>query len=357
MTSRLLPVALPEKYINVRGLAPGKNGEVFRATNSNLDREVFIKLYPISERGKHSALHEPQLLKSFDCEYLTKIYDADILENSFVLLEMEYVSGGNANNLIELAARTGDWPSVGEIISFGMDMCRGLGKLHAKGYIHRDIKPANIVLRQSEAGIRAAVTDLGLAIKLGANHRIMASRHARLYRPPEVWLNKGYSVASDIYQIGVVLYQLCAGNINYVLSNATDKELSNIIISGKLLNFNSLGLHIPSKLVKTIQKCVVPEDRRIPDTSCLIANLQECKAALQDWRLHQLGSDIKLTLAESNRTHFVEVQSRRGKHVISVFKQIGGGARRRVGDIHRLTSAALRSSQKFQRILRDCEVH
>jgi len=205
---------LPDKYTDIVALRPGQNGAVYRARNILLDREVFLKVYEIPESDPLSALREPQALEELEHASLTRIYSADVLGNGHLLLEMELLSDGSFKDLIDVCAESGEWISVKEAVRLVIDAATGLGHLHNSGFVHRDVKPANLM---RSVGGRAKVTDLGLASRLDGNGKAYASEHSRLYRPPEIWGGHGYTPSSDVYQLGIVLFQLLGGELDYAM--------------------------------------------------------------------------------------------------------------------------------------------
>ena len=138
-------MALPPKFTNVQPLTPGQNARVFKALNSFVGRQVFLKIYPVPSEDSQSALREPQLLRQLEHQNLVKIFGADAVNNGSILLEMELVSGGSFQDLIDAAASSGKWPSVHECIRLILEAGAGLSHLHSRGYVHRDIKPANLI--------------------------------------------------------------------------------------------------------------------------------------------------------------------------------------------------------------------
>jgi serine/threonine protein kinase len=208
---------LAGKFTALHPLVPGKNAKVFRARNSLLGREVFLKLYPISETDTGSALREPQLLTELEHENLAKIYSAERLDDGSMLLEMELITGGSFQELIDRSIAAAQWPSIHECIHLISDVAAGLSHLAKRGFVHRDVKPANLVMRVNGTKRQGVVTDLGLVSTIAEGGRAFASRHARIYRPPEVWAGKGYSQASDVYQLAIVLFQLLGGGLGSTL--------------------------------------------------------------------------------------------------------------------------------------------
>ncbi len=304
----LTSMALPPKFTNLQPLTPGRNARVFKALNSFVGREVFLKIYPVPSEDSQSALREPQLLRRLEHQNLVKIFGADVVNNGSILLEMELVSGGSFQDLIEAAVSSGKWPSVHECIRLTLEAGAGLSHLHSRGYVHRDIKPANLIVRNAGARRQGVVTDLGLASKLDQSGRAFASQHARLYRPPEVWNGVGYSVSSDIYQLGIVLFQLLGGNLDYSLSDLTDNELKSKALSGTLVDIESVGPHVEECLRRVLRKCVCLETQRLSSVTDFIVEMNAVKVKHFDWQytVRPGGFDMERG-SESDAVYRVEV--------------------------------------------------
>ncbi len=343
---------LPEKYENVVQLTPGKNAFVYRATNTLLERDVFLKAYALPDSDPDSALTEPRLLQKLDHRNLVTIYDAEEMQSGRILLEMEYVNGGSLGELIDKATEEGIWPSLHEAIKFVTDVARGLSHLHTKRFVHRDIKPANIVLRRSKYSTQAVVTDLGLASRMNEAGRASGSQHSRLYRPPEAWDGRGYGQASDVYQLGIVLFQLLGGQLRYGLSRAPDTALCGYIKSGMVFDHSALLPYVGRRLRTILDACMCGEDNRIRSMSDLQVELQNAKANLHDWRYARTKSGFRLERRESSgRQHAMDVLVDGRRHEVQQARKTPGGSWRRVGGPLYIRHSDLTHSQKFQRLI------
>jgi serine/threonine protein kinase len=275
---------LPDKYAEIVELKPGKNGLVWKATNTNLNRPVFLKAYPIPSGDLESALHEPKLLQELAHTNLAKIFDADQLDNGErLLLEMELVDGESLDNRIKGAAAKGSWPAVHELLETVRQIANGVACMHLRGIVHRDLKPANVMLRRRGSKHEAVVVDLGLASRLSAAGRAVASKHAFLYRPPEVWQGKGYSRASDVYQIGIILFQLLGGEIDYGLGDLSEETVGRAICAGKLLNWTGFAPYLSHSLRRLLESCLGIEANRPRDASELSVALHNSKKKQGNW--------------------------------------------------------------------------
>ena len=343
---------LPEKYTNIQQLTPGKNASVFRATNSFLNREVFLKIYPIPEHDPSSALIEPQLIQSLEHDNLVRIFSADLLHDNRLLLEMEIIEGGSIQGLIDNAVADSTWPSVHGVLDLTCDIAHGLSALHNHGLVHRDIKPANIMVRDAADRQHAVVTDLGLASSLDDSGRAFSSRHARLYRPPEVWDNQGYSKTSDVYQTGIVLYQMLGGVVPYQTANLDDADLARITINGELFDLQDIGPHVDRGIRSLISRCICKEENRIQTMKELLVEVQKEKGKHLDWTYSLTDDGFNVLRVDGKRTFRIEVMSMgNDEYIVSGFKRINNRAERRYFSDQTIRHGDLGRSQVFRRLL------
>lgn len=350
---------LPSKFVDQVPISPGKNALVFRARNALLNREVFLKVYPVVPADKRSALREPHLLEMLKHPNLTAIYGADTIRTEsdvHICLEMELITGGSFDDVIKAAAQTGRWPEVHDSIRLVLDAAAGLAHLHENGFVHRDIKPANLMIRDRTPIREGAVSDLGLAGRLDSDTgRAFSSRHARLYRPPEVWQKRGYSVRSDVYQLGVVLFQLLGGAVRYNLTELDDAILAKAILEGDFMVWESIPPHIGRPLRTLLKKATeVDESIRYESMTSLCVALNNVYSKQLNWLFLRNG-DAGFTLQRQDGAAVLRLGVKRiaGSHFeVERTKKKAGGFRR-VGQIVRVVHGDLSRSQEFQRLVND----
>jgi serine/threonine protein kinase len=299
---------LPDKFINAVALHPGKSAEVFVAKNSLTGRQVFLKRYPVPTLDSYSALREPHLLTELAHDNLVKIYSADVIDYKEVRLEMEFVNGGSFQAMILEASESGNWPSIHECIRLVADVASGLSHLAGKGFVHRDVKPANLVIRKNGGNRQGVVADLGLATRVGDSGRAFATKHARIYRPPEVWQGQGYSIASDVYQLGIVLFQLLGGYLDHELADLDDAELASIVAQSKIISLDSVAADVGPALRKIIKRAVSLEGARYRSMSEFIIDLGRAKVVELDWSFSSTNNGFSLERIDGKSTYRVEVE-------------------------------------------------
>ncbi len=180
----------------------GACGEVYRAWDTRLDREVALKLLPTSaadESHATSIIEEGRLLARVRHPNVVTIYGAERIADQ-VGLWMEFVRGRTLEQLLE----QGRVFRVAEVVDIGVELCHAVSAVHSAGLLHRDIKAHNVML--AEDG-RVVLMDFGTGRELAAPSAAGLAG-TPLYLAPEVLGGEDASIRSDIYGVGVLLYHL-----------------------------------------------------------------------------------------------------------------------------------------------------
>ncbi|MFY9744477.1 MAG: serine/threonine-protein kinase [Candidatus Sulfotelmatobacter sp.] len=205
---RFLPGRLlAGRYRIIALLGKGGMGEVYRADDLTLGQPVALKFLP------DEASHDQGLLERFKNEVriarrvshpnVCRVYDVGEIEGH-TFFTMEYVDG---EDLASLLRRIGRLPED-KALDIARQLCAGLAAAHTKGVLHRDLKPANIML---DGRGQVVVTDFGLA---GVADQIQGAEirsGTPAYMAPEQLAGKEVSTRSDIYSLGLVLYEVFTG--------------------------------------------------------------------------------------------------------------------------------------------------
>lgn len=182
----------------------GANGWVLIGRNTLLDRKVVVKFYYWGD-GAHM---EPRLLSMLASPNVLKVDDAAAVDANDAYFIAPFCDAGDLDDVIA-AGQVG----VKRAVDMLVDIASGTNFIHAKGYIHRDLKPSNIFC--GEAG-KLVIGDFGSVVKKGdQGYAETASRHSLLYRTPEeIQTGRAYP-QGDVYQLGIVLFQLVGGHLPY----------------------------------------------------------------------------------------------------------------------------------------------
>ncbi|MGH9365423.1 MAG: protein kinase domain-containing protein [Thermoanaerobaculia bacterium] len=197
---------LAERYRIIGLLGRGGMGEVYRADDLKLGQPVALKFLPrmlASEPARLERFYaEVRIARQVSHPNVCRVYDVGEMEGQHYL-SMEYVDG---EDLASLLRRIGRLPPD-KALDIAREICAGLSAAHDKGVLHRDLKPANIMV---DGRGRAKITDFGLAVAAGeATEGEISGTPA--YMAPEQLSGKGASIRTDIYSLGLVLYELYTG--------------------------------------------------------------------------------------------------------------------------------------------------
>jgi serine/threonine-protein kinase len=191
------------RYRIVGRLGKGGMGEVFRADDLKLGQAVALKFLPADiddDPGRLTQLHtEVRMARQVAHPNVCRVYDIDEVEGH-TFLSMEYVDG---EDLASLLTRIGRFPED-RALEIARQICVGLAAAHSRGVIHRDFKPANVML---DGAGQVRITDFGLAGVAGESLR--AGTPA--YMAPEQLAGGEVTERSDVYSLGLVLYEVFTG--------------------------------------------------------------------------------------------------------------------------------------------------
>jgi serine/threonine protein kinase/Tol biopolymer transport system component len=203
----------------VERVAEGSFGEVYRALDTRLDREVALKLLrqsdARSDRLGSTVIEEARLLARVRHPNVVTIYGADRIDGR-VGLWMEFVHG----QTLEQAIRQHETLNSDEVAALGIEICRALAAVHEAGLLHRDVKAHN-VMRQDDG--RLVLMDFGAGLELTEDGGAVELAGTPLYLAPEVLDGQPATVQSDLYSVGVLLYHLLTGA--YPVNGRTVREI------------------------------------------------------------------------------------------------------------------------------------
>ena len=237
-------------------------GEVYRADDLRLGQPVALKLLPETLR------HDPVRLAQFHNEVRTarqvshpnvcRVYDIGEADG-LLYLSMEYVDG---EDLASSLRRIGRFPED-KATDIARQLCAGLAAAHQRGVVHRDLKPANVML---DGDGRVRVMDFGLAA-IGRVEDIRAGTPA--YMAPEQLLGREVTAKSDIFALGLVLYELFTGRRAFTA--ATVAELVSQHESLSIAPPSSLVSALDPAIERAILRCLAPEPDRRPASALAVS--------------------------------------------------------------------------------------
>lgn len=217
---------LANRYELIQKIGTGGMAVVYQAYDTALDRQVAVKLL------RDEYVDNPDFIKQFQREAkavaklnhqnIVNIYDFG-KSDDLMYLVMEYVNGCT---LKELIAQHGSLP-IQQILDYSIQLCYGMAQAHSNNIVHKDIKPHNIMIDNNHI---AKITDFGIA--QAVNHLTMTHSNGVLgsahYFSPEQARGEQVEFESDIYSLGIVMYEMLTGKVPFTGENPVSVALKHM---------------------------------------------------------------------------------------------------------------------------------
>ncbi len=273
------------RYQIIEELGRGGMGNVYRALDKKLDEEVAIKLIKPEIASDKKTLerfsNELKIARRISHKNVGRMYEM-MEHNGTHFITMEYIPGEDLKRLIRKVGRF----SVGKTISVVKQICEGLIEAHSSGIVHRDLKSQNIMVDDEGT---AKIMDFGIARFLGAKGltgegMIMGTLE---YMSPEQVEGKGIDQRSDIYSLGIILYEMVTGRVPF--EGDTPFIVGAKQRSETPKNPKKINPQIPDDLTQLILKCVEKDKEQRYQTVDQI--LREINAIQEDLATSERESD------------------------------------------------------------------
>jgi O-6-methylguanine DNA methyltransferase len=248
------------RYELRRHVGTGGMGVVYEARDRVLDESVALKLLradlPLSDEGIGPVVAEVRLTRRITHPNVVRTHDVGMAGDARFLV-MEYVEG---ISLADLLARHGHLPVPAAVVA-GMQLCRALDVVHARGVLHRDVKPQNILLT-AEGQVK--LTDFGVASLRDAAVAAapgMTTPGTPPYMAPELLFGEPADARTDLFAAGVVLHQALTGRLPF--EGSTPTELAARMLRGGPLPVAS-DASVPKQLAELLATVLAAEPRDRP---------------------------------------------------------------------------------------------
>lgn len=215
-----------DRYEIVKSIGEGGMANVYLAFDTILDRNVAIKVLrgDLASDEKFVRRFQREALSASNLSHpnIVEVYDVGEDDGQYYIV-MEYIEGKHLKQLLKKRERL----TVTEVIDIMLQICDGMSVAHNSYIIHRDIKPQNIMILEN--GL-IKITDFGIAMALNGTqltqtNSVMGSVH---YLPPEQAEGKGATIRSDVYSMGVLMFELLTGNLPFKGDNAVEIALKHL---------------------------------------------------------------------------------------------------------------------------------
>ena len=248
-----------DRYEIIKSIGEGGMANVYLAHDLILDRDVAIKVLRGDLAGDEKFVRrfqrEALAASSLSHPNIVEMYDVGEDNGSYYIV-MEYINGKTLKQLIKKRGAL----SLSETVDIMLQLTDGVDHAHASYIIHRDLKPQNIMIQDNG---EVKITDFGIAMALNntqltQTNSVMGSVH---YLPPEQASGKGATVKSDIYSLGIMLFELLTGTLPFKGENAV--EIAFKQIKDDIPSIREINPEIPQSLENVVLKATAknPKNR------------------------------------------------------------------------------------------------
>lgn len=270
-----------DRYQIIKSIGEGGMANVYLAYDTILDRNVAVKVLrgdlASDEKFVRRFQREALSASSLSHPNIVEVYDVGEDNGSYYIV-MEYIEGKHLKELIKKRGKL----TLSEVIDIMSQVCDGLATAHDSYIIHRDIKPQNIMILDS--GL-VKITDFGIAMALNSTqltqtNSVMGSVH---YLPPEQASGKGSTMQSDIYSMGILMYELLTGSLPFRGENAVEIALKQL--KEPIPNIKDKLPDVPNSIVNIIKRATAKNPKnRYSDAREM---LEDIKTAMDDSRTNE----------------------------------------------------------------------
>ena len=264
-------------YHITAAIGSGGMGEVFRATDTRLGRAVALKVLPPDMARDADRLarfqREARAIAALNHPHIVTIYSVDE-SDGIHFLTMELIEGQSLARLIPDGGL-----AVDRTLAIGTALADALAAAHEKGIVHRDLKPANVMMTSDG---RVKVLDFGLAkelrsaaptdatLAIGERTEIGVVMGTPAYMSPEQVAGRPMDHRTDIFSLGIVLYQMASGQRPF--EGSTSIELASAILRDAPRPLTDIRSDVPADLGRLIRRCLEKDVQRRVQTARDVAN-------------------------------------------------------------------------------------
>jgi len=256
---------IADRYRIIGLLGRGGMGEVYRAEDLKLGQHVALKFLPTAMEKDDSRLArlltEVRLARQVSHPNVCRVYDVDEVDGTH-FMAMEYVDG---EDLASLLRRIGRLPHE-KALEISRQICAGLAAAHEQGILHRDLKPANVMI---DGRGRVKLADFGLANLAAGIEGDEVRAGTPAYMAPEQLAGREVTERSDIYSLGLVLYEIFTGH--QALKGKSVEEIARLHQHPDISNPSTLGTRVDEIVEQVILRCLEKEPLARPASALAVA--------------------------------------------------------------------------------------
>ncbi|MBZ0301648.1 MAG: serine/threonine protein kinase [Anaerolineae bacterium] len=273
-----------DRYRIESRIGTGGMARVYRAFDTNLKRPVAIKILhdhlAADTTFKQRFIREARFVAGFNHPNIVQVYDFDVIEqndNHVYFMVMPFIPGPTLKDVMEDLAANGEQLPHERVLEILHDLCDALSYAHARGMIHRDVKPANILFDEHN---HAVLTDFGIA-RLAEGSSLTqegVTTGTPAYMSPEQVNGASVDSRSDIYALGIILFEMLAGTVPYADESGISTMLKHVQAPVPILSDHLVDPHPALDIVIVRALAKNPGDRFASASDFYLA----LKAALEN---------------------------------------------------------------------------
>lgn len=292
---------ISDRYQIIKSIGEGGMANVYLAYDTILDRNVAVKILrgDLSNDEKFVRRFQREALSASSLAHpnIVEVYDVGE-DNGEYYIVMEYIEGKHLKSLLKKRGKL----TLSEAVDIMLQITDGMSVAHDSYIIHRDIKPQNIMILEN--GL-VKITDFGIAMAMNATqltqtNSVMGSVH---YLPPEQASGQGSTLQSDIYSMGIVMYELITGELPFKGDNAVEIALKHL--KEPIPDIRTIINNVPNSIVNIIKKATAKNPKnRYNDAREMHEDL---KTALDDSRVLEPIISFKYSETDTDDTKIMKI--------------------------------------------------
>ena len=292
-----------DRYQVIRSIGEGGMANVYLAYDTILDRNVAVKVLrgdlATDEKFVRRFQREAMSASALSHPNIVEMYDVGEDDGNYFIV-MEYIDGKTLKNLIKKRGAL----TVAEVVDIMLQLTSAISCAHDSYIIHRDIKPQNVMILDDG---RVKITDFGIAIASNASeltqtNSVMGSVH---YLPPEQANGAGATAKSDIYSLGILMFELLTGKLPFKGENAVEIALKQM--KEQIPSVCAMNPEIPQSIENVILKaCAKNPKNRYANVKDMYNDI---KTALDEDRTNETKQTYKFSEDDLDETKKIEFLS------------------------------------------------
>jgi serine/threonine protein kinase/tetratricopeptide (TPR) repeat protein len=289
-------------YKIIKKIGEGSSGVVYKAEDTRLGRFVALKFLPsdlrADEEKKMRFLREAMTASALDHANICTVHDIEETKDGRLFICMALYEGETLTEKMKKGPL-----KVGEVIDIALQVAEGMEKAHGKGIVHRDIKPQNLIL--TNEGV-VKIVDFGLAKLIGQKDLTREGITVGTvgYMSPEQARGDVVDQKTDIWSLGVVIYEMITGQLPFKGENAQAVIYS--ILNNEPKPITNFSTNIPPELERIVNKCLSKESsKRCQHLDELIVELRRLKEKMNRTAIPSIKAVSKRTVLKQSLRYIV----------------------------------------------------